>query len=112
MEQDWSKWRKFPNPSKKEYLYSPFGYGVYQLRNTKTGENVLFGKSKNLAVRMTSLLPVTSGGAGRRNNSSKREYIWDNIDDIEYRTIPFVNEDDANKIEKTLKASNDHIYNT
>ena len=53
----WSEWRCFPDPQKGQYLYAPFGGGVYRLRNKATKEYVLFGKSKHVARRMSSLLP-------------------------------------------------------
>lgn len=48
----WSKWMKFPDPQKGDYLNAPFGYGLYQLRNIATDEFVLFGVGKNCAYRM------------------------------------------------------------
>lgn len=82
----WSEWKKFPNPLKGEYLCAPFGPGVYQLRNCKTGEFVLFGKGKNVAYRMSSLHKL---GSGKRDNKEKVNYVNNNIDGIIYRTIPF-----------------------
>ena len=106
----WSEWRPFPNPEKGEYLYAPFGPGVYQLRNRKTGQYVLFGRSKNVAWRMSSLLPKPYG-RGTRDNSDKRENVRNNIDDIEYRTIAI----DSKKIksfETFVKKQERYIYDT
>ena len=44
----WSEWRCFPDPQKGQYLYAPFGGGVYRLRNKATKEYVLFGKIKRI----------------------------------------------------------------
>lgn len=108
---DWSDWRSFPNPLKKGILVSPFGPGLYQLRNTQTDEFVLFGIGGHLSYRMTSLLPEPQG-QGNRKNMAKRVYVYKNIQDIEYRTIACRTENDAKTIEKKLKALNNHIFNT
>jgi len=84
----WSNWKPFPDPRKGEYLNAPLGSGVYQLRNKKSNKYVLFGTSEHLASRMTSLLPRPYG-AGTRNNTTKQDYVLNNIQDIEYRTISF-----------------------
>lgn len=107
----WSNWYKFPNPQKGEYLIAPFGFGVYQLRNIKTGEYVLFGRSDNTACRMTSLLPEPYG-AGTRKNINKRNYVWQNIDDIEYRTIPCKSREKSICVESQIKEAEKYIFNT
>lgn len=107
----WSKWKRFPNPEKKEYLYAPFGYGVYQMRNRRTQKYVLFGTGSNLAFRMSSLLPKPYG-QGTRNNSRKREYVWEHIDDIEYRTIAFTSKEKACSFEKFVKEEERYIFKT
>ncbi len=75
-EDKWSTWRSFPDPRKGGYLCAPFGPGVYELRNSSTGESVLSGSGKNLAYRMSSLLPKPHG-AGARNNEEKRKHVLD-----------------------------------
>lgn len=107
---NWSEWRKFPDPRNGDYLYAPFGSGVYQLKNTKTGEFVLFGKSKHLAKRMTSLLPPPYG-AGTRNNENKRVYVLKHLNDIVYRTIA-LDDNGSHELERYLKGLNIHIFNT
>lgn len=108
---EWSEWKKFPNPKKGEYLIAPFGKGVYELKNRKTGELILFGESINVAYRMTSLLPPPEGQGGRKN-TKKKEYVRDNINDIEYRTIPFDNKKDMNEWENNLKKNHNYKFNT
>ena len=107
----WSDWKSFPDPRKGEYLNAPFGSGVYQLRNKKTNEFVLYGTSKNLAYRMTSLLPAPLG-AGTRNNKNKPNYILNNIQDIEYRTISFMDNIDAERFESYIKHVEIYLFNT
>lgn len=107
----WSEWRQFPNPEKKEYLYAPFGPGVYQLRNRKTKQFVLFGESGHVAYRMTSLLPKPLG-RGSRDNSNKRENVLNNINDIEYRTIALDSKEMAKSFETFVKKQECYIYNT
>lgn len=108
---DWSEWIKFPDPRKGEYIYAPFGCGVYQLRNIKTKEYVLFGRGNHLAQRMSSLLPSPLG-TGVRNNENKKLYILKNIEDIEYRTVSFMNESEAKSFERKVKCSEIYIFNT
>ena len=103
----WSKWEKFPDPLKGEYLNAPIGPGVYQLRDKKTGELIMFGRSKNVAFRMTSLIP---DGSGMRKNTRKSEYVGDNLNDVEYRTIAFKTEDEAKEFETYVKHQGTYIF--
>lgn len=108
----WSDWKPFPDPRKGEYLNAPLGSGVYQLRNKKINRYVLFGTSKNVAYRMTSLLPKPHG-AGTRNNEEKQNYVLNNIQDIEYRTISFINNNDAKQFETYIKEfAEQYIFTT
>lgn len=110
---NWTKWKSFPDPRKQEYLFAPFGLGVYQLRNLKDKEFqfTLFGKGNHLSERMTTLLPKGLG-RGTRNNSNKRNYVSDNIASMEYRTIPFDSRENMKQFEDKLKALNIHRFNT
>ena len=96
----WSKFRSFPNPENGEYLYAPFGYGVYELFDREVDKHVLFGRGKNVAYRMSSLLP---DGSGARNNETKREYVASNLCNIEYRTKACKNEVEAKLEERKLR---------
>lgn len=107
----WSDWKSFPDPRKGEYLYAPLGSGVYQLRNKKTDEFVLYGTSKNHAYRMTSLLPKPFG-TGTRNNEDKRNYVLNNLQNIEYRTISFIDNNDAKLFEYYIKSVEQYLFNT
>lgn len=104
---EWSEWKQFPNPNKKDYLCAPFGCGVYQLRNAKTGEYVLFGRSKHLAYRMCSLL---TSGAGVRKNEKKQEYVAKHLKDIQYRTIALNSEEEARSFEAFVKKQEKYIF--
>ena len=81
----WSSWAPFPDPRCGAYVTAPYGPGVYQLHNTDTGEYVLFGCSRSVAWRLTSLLPPPYG-RGIRRNTDKRKYVLNNISFIVYRT--------------------------
>jgi len=62
---------------------------------------------------MSSLLPKPIG-TGTRNNESKRNYILENIEDIEYRTCDCQTREEAASIERDIKQSpdNGYIFNT
>lgn len=107
----WSDWKSFPDPRKGEYLYAPLGSGVYQLRNKKTNAFVLYGTSKSLAYRMASLLPAPFG-AGTRMNKDKQNYVLNNLQDIEYRTMSFIDNDDAKGFESYIKEKETYLFNT
>ncbi len=96
----WTKFRTFPNPQKEEYIYAPFGYGVYELYDRNTDQFVLFGRSKNVAARMASLL---KGGSGNRNNQEKIEYVTRNLNNIVYRTKACKNEKESKREEAKLR---------
>ena len=108
---NWSEWKPFPDPRKGEYLHAPYGFGVYQLRNIKTKEFVLFGKSNNLAFKMSCLLPKPLG-QGTRKNEDKRTYVLKNLSYIEYRTLAFFKKEHMHECEHFLKEVNNHIFNT
>ena len=102
---DWQEWRPFPDPKRKGLLIAPFGAGVYELRHKMTKEKILCGESKNVAARMSSLLPRPYG-VGTRKNPHKREFVCSHIREIEYRTVTCRTKQEAKEIERELK----HTY--
>ena len=98
----WSEWLPFPDPRLGGYLVAPFGPGAYELRNKETGELVLFGSGRNVACRMSSLLPPPLG-QGTRNNARKRDYVLAHLDEVEYRTLSCKTEADAKVEESRLR---------
>tara|TARA_X000000368_G_C23043448_1_gene718040 strand:+ start:1087 stop:1461 length:375 start_codon:yes stop_codon:yes gene_type:complete len=118
---NWTNWKSLPNPSKSydsfrslimKTVRNPSYPGVYQLKNNDTGEYVLFGVGVKVGERMCSLIPKEHGGVGRRNNHYKRDYVWKNIDYIQFRTITTETRNEALEIERFLKHQNIHIFNT
>jgi hypothetical protein len=84
MTSSWSPWVLFPDPRQGDMLVAPFGPGCYELR---IGDQLLlFGSGQNVAERMSSLLPKP-WGCGRRNNTAKRQAVFDNLGVVEYRTL-------------------------
>lgn len=105
----WSEWSKFPDISQKDYIYAPFGPGVYQLRNARTGELVLFGEGKNVAQRMTTLIEGQVCSSTRKSQP-KKDYVGKNLEDIEYRTIGFATENEAKEFEEYVKSKETYIF--
>jgi hypothetical protein len=99
----------FPDPRKGEYLHAPFGPGLYELRNKATGELVLFGSGKNVACRMSSLLPAPLGQGVRKNNE-KREYVLQTLRHIEYHTKACKSVEEAKGEENHLKDEDDYLF--
>ena len=125
----WTEWEPFPNPFSDSFdnlkqfgslrlrlrdivLKKPKSPGVYQLRNKKTKEFVLFGEGAILFERMCSLLPHEAGGRGNRNNFKKREYVKKNLNEIEFRILHTKTKKEAKKIDNILKSLKIHIFNT
>jgi len=108
---NWTEWWRFPDPRKGDVLVAPFGMGLYQLKNDKTGEYILFGVSNNCAYRMTSLLPNPLG-QGTRNNEFKRQYVLENITHIKYRTISFIDYEEMKFVESKIKKMKIHKFNS
>lgn len=106
----WSQWLPFPDPKNRGILCAPFGPGVYQLRNNKTNEFVLFGQGKNVSERMTSLLP-NQVNSNKRRSEVKKRYVYENLRGIEYRTIALDDKEDAVDFEKYVKQQEKYIYN-
>ncbi len=107
---EWSEWLPFPDPAKGEYLHAPFGPGVYRLR-LKSDHNklILVGCSKNVAYRMSSLLPRPYG-CGKRNNDAKRAFVEQHLADIEYQTKAFATRPEAQDEEDDLRDNNDYEF--
>jgi hypothetical protein len=108
---NWSEWRPFPDPRKEGILNAPYGCGLYQLKDVKSKEYILFGVGKNCAFRMSSLLPKPYG-QGTRNNEMKRQYVFDNIESILYRTLSFLTEKGMNDTETAIRKLKIHKFNT
>ncbi|WP_083860256.1 hypothetical protein [Cupriavidus sp. BIS7] len=105
-----TEWKKFPDPRHGGMLAAPFGPGCYELR--LGNELVLFGTGKNVAYRMSSLLPEPFG-AGHRSNSAKRDYVLANLGSIEYRTLACATAEGAKEQERRLKnGSNSYRFPT
>lgn len=107
---NWTAFSPFPSPLKHEYLNAPIGAGVYELKNIKTQELVYVGEGANTAYRMSSLLPEPYG-AGTRNNSKLRDYIFENINDVHYRTIACTDKANAKQIQDEMIAINKYLFN-
>lgn len=97
----WQEWRAFPDPNSGDYLFAPFGAGVYWLRDTRNGGDIYIGEGGHVAQRMTSLLPAPIGH-GTRNNRALREYVLRNLNHLEYRTTACATKADAVALEKRL----------
>jgi hypothetical protein len=108
---EWSQWLPFPDPRKRQFLNAPFGPGVYQVRHRSQTDMVLFGIGGHCAARMSSLLPKPLG-TGTRNNSSKRKYLLQNIDDLEYRCLACESRSDAEKVERKIRSECKYLFAT
>lgn len=107
----WSGWRRFPDPRVGGILVAPLGPGCYQLRRADTGRKVLFGMARNVARRMSSLLPWAAGGGGHRGNTGKRNYVVRYLDNIQYRTCACRDLKQARACERQLRRER-HLYHT
>lgn len=92
------------------YTYRAYQTPFYKNRQIND-KYVLFGRSKYLAYRMTSLLPKPFG-VGTRNNKNKQIYVLNNLQDIEYRTISFIESNDAKRFESYIKSVEQYLFNT
>ena len=107
---EWSEWRRFPDPEKGGVLIAPFGPGCYNLRHGS--QLVLFGMAGHVASRMTSLLPEPQG-KGTRNNSEKRDYVFKHLAEIEYQTLACPTRDDAKAAEREIAINRDaYLFKT
>ncbi len=107
----WTNWKMMPKPDLCRRITGPKGPGVYQIRNTDTQANILFGISITCQKRMKSLYPAPYG-TGKRNNVNKREYVLQNWQLLQYRTFQTETRSEAKEIEDKIKAQNNHLFNT
>lgn len=104
---DWQDWRPFPDPRKGEWLLAPFGPGIYELR--LGSEKIKVGKAKNVAYRMSSLIPE-EWGSGTRNNAALRQFVWEHLANIEYRCHTCQSEVEAAKTETEMLAAGEYRF--
>ncbi len=81
----WSEWRPVPDPRRTDVLVAPFGTGAFDLR-LSTGEPLLAGASRAVASRLTTLLPREIRPM-QRSSTSRRRFLADHLDRLEYRTL-------------------------
>jgi hypothetical protein len=93
----WSLWQRFPDPNKGGILIAPFGPGCYEL--SLGNKKIIIGSGRNVALRMTSLLPAKYGRAGTRHNDEKRDCVVKYLSRIKYRTIACKDSRQAKKCE-------------
>jgi hypothetical protein len=55
MSNNWSSWRRFPDPNFGGSIEAPMGPGVYEVRRTSTGEVVAFGAAPVVARSLAAL---------------------------------------------------------
>jgi len=108
---NWTNWKSMPSPTDCRKIEGPKGAGVYQIRNVKTNQLIQFGIGAECQKRMKSLYPEPYG-TGIRNNSNKRNYILENWQDLEYRTLETDTRVEAKTIEDNIKAQKNHLFNT
>lgn len=58
---------------------------------------------------MTTLIEGQVGSSTRKNQA-KKDYVGDNLKDIEYRTIAFNTEDEAEEFEKYVQSKETYIF--
>lgn len=108
---NWTKWALFPDPRRQEFISAPFGPGVYELRVGDTECLVLVGCGKNVAQRMTSLLPAPHG-QGTRKNAAKRAYVLKHLGKIEYRCCATKTTDQAKSLERKHRTEYCYLFPT
>jgi hypothetical protein len=106
---NWSGWRSFPDPMNGGILVAPFGPGCYELRQGE--ELVAVGCSRNVAKRMSCLLPPDAGGSTeKRRNEPKQAYVRDHLPSIEYRTLACSTKEEAEACERAKQASEHYLF--
>ena len=90
-------------------LTAPFGPSVYELHNRASGELVLVGEGRNVAFRMSLLLPPPLG-AGTRRISDKRAYVLEHLADLDYRTIACKDKASAKSKERQLRSEKTYRF--
>jgi hypothetical protein len=55
MSNNWSSWRRFPDPNFSGSIEAPMGPGVYEVRRISTGEVVAFGAAPVVARSLAAL---------------------------------------------------------
>jgi hypothetical protein len=80
MVDQWTSWKKFPEPKRGEHLDAPLGPGIYELRRSTSGEMLGFGHSPNVAATLTRQMAPSFWERVRGKMTL-------DLRDIEYRTM-------------------------
>jgi hypothetical protein len=107
----WSELHNFSDPTQGGCLCALFGLGAYGWPRKRTGSLILFGRSQNVAYRMSSLLPAPRG-CGTRSNNRKQSYVCDFLPDIEYRTKACADETQAMFEEELRRCKGGYLFAT
>lgn len=80
MVDQWSSWKKFPEPQRGEHVDAPLGPGLYEVRRGTSGEVLAFGHSPNVAVTLARQTTPSFWERWRGKMSI-------DVRDMEYRTM-------------------------
>jgi hypothetical protein len=101
MVDQWTSWKKFPEPQRGEHLDAPLGPGIFEVRRATSGEVLAFGHSPNVAVTLARQMAPSFWERWRGKMSL-------DLRDIEYRTMaattPRSARDHAAKIDRQREA--------
>ena len=80
----WAAWKFFPDPRSGGHLDAPIGPGVFEVRDTETGQQVAFAPSRNVARSLAGLMPPSCSGL--RALFPHRNRLRQPSHELEYRT--------------------------
>ena len=84
---------------------------LFFINKILTKENVLFGIGKKMLQNAWFSVAKENGGRGTRNNNAKRQYCWENIENLEIKLCILILEE-AKAVEDVLRQQKNHIFNT
>ena len=105
LEVKWSDWCPMPNCENSREIIAPQNSGVYQVRNKRSKDLILFGSGVKCQERMKTLY-------GGRKNQLKIDHVLTYWEELEYRTMETNCKEEAEAVEVLLKAKKNHCFNT
>ncbi len=80
---NWTTWKQFPSAERGEHVEAPIGQGVYEVRDTSTGDLMAFDAAANVAHALSALRKPPARAWAKLFGGDRRVF---RAPDMEYRT--------------------------
>jgi hypothetical protein len=105
----WSNWKRFPDAQHGDSLQAPIGPGVYEVRDTASGELIAFDYSAHVASALSELMPDDSSSTWWRFRHRGQGALRSR--NLEYRTCATATKTEAKVVAARLSDRRHSVFN-